>query len=290
MIKSMTGFGKAMVQLPERNISVEVRVLNSKQLDLNVRYPSMYREKEHEIRALAGQVVQRGKTDIFINTEDTGLAAAHSINHSLATGYFTELKKLAANLGIAEPTDYLSLLVKMPDVVKSSSEEITALEWAALISAVKEALEKVDLFRENEGQILAVDLRKRVGRIATLFAAIEPFEQSRMDQVRERIRRDLQLVKDMKIDENRFEQELIYYLEKMDVTEEKVRLTKHIDYFLDTLGNDEAAGRKLGFVAQEMGREINTLGSKANDASMQQLVVEMKDELEKIKEQVLNIL
>lgn len=286
----MTGFGKAMVQLPERNISVEVRVLNSKQLDLNVRYPSMYREKEHEIRALAGQVVQRGKTDIFINTEDTGLAASHSINHSLATGYFNELKKLAGNLGIAEPADYLSLLVRMPDVVKSSSEEITALEWAALISAVKEALEKVDLFRENEGQILAVDLRKRVERIATLFASLEPFEQSRMDQVRERIRRDLQLVKDMKIDENRFEQELIYYLEKMDVTEEKVRLTKHINYFLDTLGNDEAAGRKLGFVAQEMGREINTLGSKANDASMQQLVVEMKDELEKIKEQVLNIL
>ncbi len=290
MIKSMTGFGKAMVQLPERNISVEVRVLNSKQLDLNVRFPSIYREKEHEIRAIAGQIIQRGKVDIFINIENTGLAASHSINHDLATGYFQELKKLAGTLGIQEPSDYLSLLVRMPDVVKSSSEEVTDIEWNALISAVREALGKVDSFRSNEGEILAVDLRKRIGNIAALFASIEPFEQGRMEQVRERIRRDLLSVAELKIDENRFEQELIYYLEKIDVTEEKVRLTKHLGYFTDTLGNDESAGRKLGFVAQEIGREINTIGSKANDAGMQQLVVAMKDELEKIKEQVLNIL
>lgn len=286
----MTGFGKAMVQLPERNISVEVRVLNSKQLDLNVRYPSMYREKEHEIRALAGQMVQRGKTDIFINTEDTGLAASHSINHDLAAGYYSELQKLATRLGIAEPADYLSLLVRMPDVVKSSSEEIADHEWTALMEAVKDAFEKVDAFRVNEGAVLAADLKKRVENIAVHFAALEPYEQGRIDQVRDRIRRDLLSVADLKIDDNRFEQELIYYLEKIDVTEEKVRLTKHINYFLDTLNSDESAGRKLGFVAQEMGREINTLGSKANDANMQQLVVEMKDELEKIKEQVLNIL
>lgn len=290
MIKSMTGFGKAMVQLPERNISVEVRILNSKQLDLNVRYPSMYREKEHEIRALAGQIVQRGKTDIFINTEDTGLAASHSINHELAAGYHGELKKLAERLGVSEPADFISLLVRMPDVVKSSSEEISDREKVALMQAVKEALLKADEFRRNEGLVLATDLKNRVQKIDTLFAALEPFEQSRMDQVRDRIRRDLLSVNELKIDENRFEQELIYYLEKIDVNEEKVRLTKHISYFIDTLSNDESAGRKLGFVAQEMGREINTIGSKANDASMQQLVVEMKDELEKIKEQVLNIL
>ncbi len=290
MIKSMTGFGKATVETAQRIVTIEIRVLNSKQLDLNVRLPAFYREREHELRSSIGSLIQRGKTDCFINYESVGQAGSYSINQDMAEAYFSQLRDLSVKLGVNEPSDYLQIIMRLPEVMHTASNEVPDEEWIKVINGVNEAALAVDAFRIQEGAVLERDFKSRVAKILDLLKEVEVYEGLREQNIREKLRRELSQLSELRIDENRLEQELIYYLEKIDITEEKVRLRKHCDYFFSVLKEQDNQGRKLGFVAQEMGREINTLGSKANQADMQQLVVMMKDELEKIKEQLLNIL
>lgn len=290
MIKSMTGFGKANVETAQRIVTIEIRVLNSKQLDLNVRLPAFYREREHELRSSMGSLIQRGKADCFINYESVGQVGSYSINQDVAEIYYKQLKELSSKLGVNEPSDYLAIIMRLPEVMHTSSNEVPEEEWNKVLAGVSEAAMAVDAFRIQEGAVLEQDFKNRVTKILELLKEVEVFEGLREQTIREKLRRELSQLTEMRIDENRLEQELIYYLEKIDITEEKVRLRKHCDYFFNVLKEQDNQGRKLGFVAQEMGREINTLGSKANQADMQQLVVMMKDELEKIKEQLLNIL
>jgi uncharacterized protein (TIGR00255 family) len=290
MIKSMTGFGKATVETAQRIVTIEIRVLNSKQLDLNVRLPAFYREREHELRSSMGSLIQRGKADCFINYESVGQVGSYSINQDVAEIYYKQLKELSSKLGVNEPSDYLAIIMRLPEVMHTSSNEVPEEEWNKVLAGVSEAAMAVDAFRIQEGAVLEQDFKNRVTKILELLKEVEVFEGLREQTIREKLRRELSQLTEMRIDENRLEQELIYYLEKIDITEEKVRLRKHCDYFFNVLKEQDNQGRKLGFVAQEMGREINTLGSKANQADMQQLVVMMKDELEKIKEQLLNIL
>lgn len=290
MIKSMTGFGKATVETAQRIVTIEIRVLNSKQLDLNVRLPAFYREREHELRSSMGSLIQRGKADCFINYESVGQVGSYSINQDVAEIYYKQLKELSSKLGVNEPSDYLAIIMRLPEVMHTSSNEVPEEEWNKVLAGVSEAAMAVDAFRIQEGAVLEQDFKNRVTKILELLKEVEVFEGLREQTIREKLKRELSQLTEMRIDENRLEQELIYYLEKIDITEEKVRLRKHCDYFFNVLKEQDNQGRKLGFVAQEMGREINTLGSKANQADMQQLVVMMKDELEKIKEQLLNIL
>lgn len=290
MIKSMTGFGKATVETAQRIVTIEIRVLNSKQLDLNVRLPAFYREREHELRSSIGSLIQRGKTDCFINYESVGQAGSYSINQDMAEAYYSQLRDLSVKLGVNEPSDYLQIIMRLPEVMHTASNEVPDEEWIKVINGVNEAALAVDAFRIQEGAVLERDFKTRVTKILDLLKEVEVYEGLREQNIREKLRRELSQLTELRIDENRLEQELIYYLEKIDITEEKVRLRKHCDYFFNVLKEKDNQGRKLGFVAQEMGREINTLGSKANQADMQQLVVMMKDELEKIKEQLLNIL
>lgn len=290
MIKSMTGFGKATVETAQRIVTIEIRVLNSKQLDLNVRLPAFYREREHELRSSIGSLIQRGKTDCFINYESVGQAGSYSINQDMAEAYFSQLRDLSVKLGVNEPSDYLQIIMRLPEVMHTASNEVPDEEWIKVINGVNEAALAVDAFRIQEGAVLERDFKSRVAKILDLLKEVEVYEGLREQNIREKLRRELSQLSELRIDENRLEQELIYYLEKIDITEEKVRLRKHCDYFFSVLKEQDNQGRKLGFVAQEMGREINTLGSKANQADMQQMVVMMKDELEKIKEQLLNIL
>ncbi|MCE1168716.1 MAG: YicC family protein [Sphingobacteriia bacterium] len=290
MIKSMTGFGKATVETAQRIVTIEIRVLNSKQLDLNVRLPAFYREREHELRSSIGSLIQRGKTDCFINYESVGQAGSYSINQDMAEAYYSQLRDLSVKLGVNEPSDYLQIIMRLPEVMHTASNEVPDEEWIKVINGVSEAALAVDAFRIQEGAVLERDFKTRVTKILDLLKEVEVYEGLREQNIREKLRRELSQLTELRIDENRLEQELIYYLEKIDITEEKVRLRKHCDYFFNVLKEQDNQGRKLGFVAQEMGREINTLGSKANQADMQQLVVMMKDELEKIKEQLLNIL
>ncbi len=290
MIKSMTGFGKATVETAQRIVTIEIRVLNSKQLDLNVRLPAFYREREHELRSSIGSLIQRGKTDCFINYESVGQAGSYSINQDMAEAYYSQLRDLSVKLGVNEPSDYLQIIMRLPEVMHTASNEVPDEEWIKVINGVNEAALAVDAFRIQEGAVLERDFKTRVTKILDLLKEVEVYEGLREQNIREKLRRELSQLTELRIDENRLEQELIYYLEKIDITEEKVRLRKHCDYFFNVLKEQDNQGRKLGFVAQEMGREINTLGSKANQADMQQLVVMMKDELEKIKEQLLNIL
>lgn len=290
MIKSMTGFGKATVETAQRIVTIEIRVLNSKQLDLNVRLPAFYREREHELRSSIGSLIQRGKTDCFINYESVGQAGSYSINQDMAEAYYSQLRDLSVKLGVNEPSDYLQIIMRLPEVMHTASNEVPDEEWIKVVNGVSEAALAVDAFRIQEGAVLERDFKTRVTKILDLLKEVEVYEGLREQNIREKLRRELSQLTELRIDENRLEQELIYYLEKIDITEEKVRLRKHCDYFFNVLKEQDNQGRKLGFVAQEMGREINTLGSKANQADMQQLVVMMKDELEKIKEQLLNIL
>lgn len=290
MIKSMTGFGKATIETAQRIVTIEIRVLNSKQLDLNVRLPAFYREREHELRSSIGSLIQRGKTDCFINYESVGQAGSYSINQDMAEAYYSQLRDLSVKLGVNEPSDYLQIIMRLPEVMHTASNEVPDEEWIKVINGVNEAALAVDAFRIQEGAVLERDFKTRVTKILDLLKEVEVYEGLREQNIREKLRRELSQLTELRIDENRLEQELIYYLEKIDITEEKVRLRKHCDYFFNVLKEQDNQGRKLGFVAQEMGREINTLGSKANQADMQQLVVMMKDELEKIKEQLLNIL
>jgi uncharacterized protein (TIGR00255 family) len=295
MIKSMTGFGKTTAYPGGRTVNIEIRTLNSKQLDMNTRIPMLYRDKESEVRAEINRVLERGKIDFMITLDSDSDANDFAINMPLARKYYTEIKHLADELGETTGDDIVSNILKMPDVLKAGREVPDEAEWALVKTAIVEALALTDSFRIAEGELLGKDMIARIQLILDLLLKVEPLESARINNLRERFQRNQdefleKTTKVDKFDENRFEQEIFWYLEKLDVTEEKLRLRKHCDFFIDTLRSNESNGRKLGFITQEIGREINTLGSKAYDAGIQMIVVQMKDELEKIKEQVSNVL
>jgi uncharacterized protein (TIGR00255 family) len=285
----MTGFGRSEGVVNDRKVTIELRSLNSKQLDLFLKIPSLYKEHEAELRQWVGDRVVRGKAELVIVCERTQGRARTSIDRELLRSYLVELKDLAHDLAPDSTTDLFAMALRMPEVTQPPVEKLEGSEWDSVSALVQKAMEAYDGFRKSEGERLLTELRSRVDGISSLLAEVTVLDADRTDRTRERIKAKLAEL-EVQVDQARFEQELVYYLEKMDVTEEKVRLASHCTYFKETLAADEPQGRKLGFIAQEMGREINTLGSKANDAALQRLVVHMKDELEKIKEQVLNIL
>ena len=290
MIKSMTGFGKGEVALPSKKITVEVRSLNSKQLDLAVRMPGIFRQKEFELRSVAAAAIQRGKADITVTVENTAVSTSATVNKEIFGEYMRQVNEALIYSGVSADYDAIvPAVLRMPEVVSAQTESLTEEESAALMQALNIGLEQFNSFREQEGATLIADLLRRVDLIEEYKRQVEPFEATRAETIKNRIRENLAQLK-VDIDTNRLEQEMIFYIEKLDITEEKVRLSNHCNYFREVAAAEEAVGRKLGFIAQEMGREINTLGSKSNEANMQILVVMMKDELEKIKEQVLNIL
>lgn len=290
MIKSMTGFGKVAIHADAKNIVVEIRTLNSKQFDLSTRIASLFRDKENEIRALVAQKLQRGKIDFSLYVEKNE-SPAITINQELAKSYFNELTSLSKSLGNPVDSDIFLQVLRMPDVVSSPQEELPEELWIQVCQAISDCCDKVDGFRIQEGEVLAKDFVKRVKLIDSLIDEITPFEKNRVEILRNKF---ISTFKDMqmkdKYDANRLEQEMIFYVEKLDITEEKVRLRKHCNYFLETMAETESQGKKLGFIVQEMGREVNTTGSKASDFNIQQIVVKMKDEVEKLKEQLANIL
>lgn len=287
----MTGFGKAECQCKNRKIVVEIKSLNSKQLDVNARLPNGYREKEIEIRSLLSSQMLRGKVDFVITVENEGGATGFTINKALARKYYNELKDLAGEFNETNFNEYLPILVRMPEVLQSEKEEIMEEEWKLLLETIKRAVDRLDEFRMQEGKTLSEDFTKRINIINELLVSIKSFEKQRIENLRSKFKKDLNdLIENDNFDKNRFEQELIYYIEKLDITEEKVRLKKHCEYFSETLAEPKSQGKKLIFISQEIGREINTIGSKASDAGLQKIVVQMKDELEKIKEQLFNIL
>jgi uncharacterized protein (TIGR00255 family) len=292
MLRSMTGYGKAECLLADKKLTIEIKSLNSKQLDTNVRLPSLYREKELEIRQLIASELERGKVECSFYYEHSGEVVPNGIiNEPVVKAYYQQLYKISGELGLQASLELLSTVMRMPDTIRTEKPELEETEWELVSDALKQALDSLNSFRSQEGKSLDSDLRQRVDAIALKLEKVESYEKERIDQVRERIGKHLEefRMKDT-VDENRFEQELIYYIEKLDVSEEKVRLANHCNYFLETLEDSSPSGKKLGFISQEMGREINTLGSKANHHELQKLVVEMKDELERIKEQVLNVL
>ena len=286
----MTGYGKATAAAGTKTITVEVRSLNSKQLDLGVKMPAAYRSAEYEVRSMATAKVSRGKVDVYVGVEDSSPTGSSRVNAGIFGVYYRQITEAAAAAGIEieEGEEIIPAILHLPDVMVSEKAEVSEEESAALLCATKEALEAMEAFRMQEGAILMADMSARVDTIGGLLARVEPFEVARVQAVKARILEHVAAV-GVTVDANRLEQEIVFWVEKLDITEEKVRLAKHCDYFRETAGEKEA-GRKLGFIAQEMGREINTLGSKANDVDIQKLVVQMKDELEKIKEQLLNIL
>jgi uncharacterized protein (TIGR00255 family) len=291
----MTGYGRATVELPGKNLTIEIKSLNSKQLDISLKLPGAFRDKEPEIRNLFAQALERGKIDFYINTEVTGDVLNYSINKTLAKKYYQEIKELSDELHETEEGSLLRIILNMPDVLHSGKEEMKEEEWLKLKAGIESTLAQVNEFRAQEGKVLERDIRSRVTGIRELLASISPFEKSRMEEIRARLLKGFQDLRSSEsfavpADQNRFEQEMIFYLERLDITEEKVRLEKHCDYFFETLEEPVSQGKKLGFITQEMGREINTIGSKANHAEIQKIVIRMKDELEKVKEQLLNIL
>ena len=295
MIISMTGYGKALVDLPGKKLLIEIKTLNNKGIDISVKLPAAFRDKEMEVRTLLSQRLERGKVELYITHERQSDATTYTIDKTLFTQYYHSLKSLLSELKEENQEGLLPVILKIPDVLKNESSDLEETDWAAISLGIENALLAVEEFRSAEGRILEVDLRKRVHLILTLMDSIKPLEENRINDIKERIRIGFQNVTksdllDKVPDENRFEQELIYYIERLDITEEKVRLKKHCDYFIETLSEPLSQGKKLGFVTQEMGREINTIGSKANDAGIQKFVIQMKDELEKIKEQLLNVL
>ena len=286
----MTGFGKGEVSLPNKKITVEVRSLNSKQLDLSVRMPGIYRQKEFDLRSAAAAAIQRGKADITVTVENTTVSTSATVNKEIFAEYIRQVNDALTYSGVSAEYDaIIPAVLRMPEVVSAQAENLSDEESAALMQALELALVQFNSFREQEGATLIADLLRRVDMIEEYKRQVEPFEATRAETIKNRIRENLAQLK-VDVDTNRLEQEMIFYIEKLDITEEKVRLVNHCNYFREVAASEEAVGRKLGFIAQEMGREINTLGSKANEANMQILVVKMKDELEKIKEQVLNIL
>ncbi|RZJ75299.1 MAG: YicC family protein [Flavobacterium sp.] len=285
MIQSMTGFGKASLQLPTKKITVEIKSLNSKGLDLNVRMPSVFREMELGLRNQIAQKLERGKIDVSLFIEITGEETSSKINVPIVRGYINQMKEVVDG----DETELLKMAVRMPDALKTERDEIDEDEWKKIQSVVDEALNNIYSFRVTEGVSLEREFLIRISNILSLMNETVALDGERIQNVKNKLHNAIEELK-INVDENRFEQELIYYLEKMDITEEKVRLENHLHYFIETIAGTEANGRKLGFITQEMGREINTMGSKSNHAQMQKLVVHMKDELEKIKEQVLNVL
>ena len=290
MVKSMTGFGKGEATLQNKRITVEIRSLNSKQLDLSLRLPAVYRQSEYELRNVIARTIQRGKVDVFVSVESQSVETSARINREVFREYLRQMNDTLAFAGIDADYDaILPVIMRLPDVVATESEAISEEEHAALIAAAEAAAAQLDAFRTQEGAILIADLLRRVELIERYRDEVVPFEKARTETIRTRILDNLAKLP-VEVDRNRLEQEMIFYLEKLDITEEKVRLTNHCKYFREVAAGEEGAGRKLGFIAQEMGREINTMGSKANESNIQILVVKMKDESEKIKEQVLNIL
>ncbi len=291
MIQSMTGYGKAIVAFGEKKINVEIRSLNSKGLDLATRIVPLYREKEMEIRQLIAKQLVRGKVDVSIWIEKDDTVDATPINGAMVEAYYHQLKAISEKTGIPEPQDWYQTLLRLPDVMtRTEVEHLTDEEWEAAQQAIHEALKAIIDYRQREGAALEKKFHEKVDNIETLLHSIEPYEQQRVPKIRETIIKGLESIPEVEYDKNRLEQELIYYIEKLDINEEKQRLTQHLKYFRETMAENEPNGKKLGFIAQEMGREINTTGSKSNQAEMQNIVVKMKDELEQIKEQVLNAL
>jgi uncharacterized protein (TIGR00255 family) len=286
MIQSMTGFGKATLQLPTKKITIEVKSLNSKGLDLNVRMPSLYREMELGLRNQIALALERGKIDFSIFIESTAEQTSTKVNVPIVKAYINQLREVYAD---ADETELMKMAVRMPDALKTERDEIDENDWTQIQTVIQEGLANILNFRKDEGASLEKEFQLRIGNIRQYMTEALALDPERVQAIKDRLQTAIAELK-VNVDENRFEQELIYYLEKLDITEEKVRLTNHLDYFLETINGTEANGRKLGFITQEMGREINTMGSKSNHAQMQKLVVQMKDELEKIKEQVLNVL
>ena len=285
MILSMTGYGKAVVELPQKKVSVEIKTLNSKNLDLNVRIPAFYKEKELDIRGKLSRNLVRGKIDFSIYIETTGIEVSTSINKEVVNNYIDQLREIA----ITSPENTLEIAMRLPDTLKTEREDLDEGHWEAINKTIDKAIVKVNQFRSDEGKVLWQDFTERIKAIQKLSDQVIGLDKERMKQMRERLEKSVADLKQT-VDENRFEQELMYYLEKLDITEEKVRLNNHLVYFLEELNSNDSNGKKLGFISQEIGREINTTGSKSNYAPMQKVVVQMKDELEKIKEQLLNVL
>lgn len=292
MIKSMTGFGKTTVEVGNKKVIIEIKSLNSKQLDLNLRMPNLYKEKEMEVRGMAKEWLDRGKVDMYIYFDNSETDKEVQINCSVVEQYFNQMLEIAESLGATpDKGELLQTVMRFPDTLQVKSEELKEEEWSQLKAGVVEALEAMNHFRVQEGKALIKDIIHRVQLIQELSAQVPQFEKKRVEVIRQKLQEKLTEWTDVKsVDQNRMEQEIIYYLEKLDITEEKVRLANHCKYFIETVEKEEAPGRKIGFIAQEIGREINTMGSKANDHDIQKLVVRMKDELEKIKEQSLNVL
>ena len=292
MLKSMTGFGKATVEAFDKKVTIEIKSLNSKQCDINIRLPQHYKEKELIIRNEINQVLNRGKIDVSIWFDGNEGEKTVQFNENLIIAYYKQLDRISKSIGRnLDNEQVLQLIFRLPDIFKNDTKEIDDAEWNIVLDTTRKALLEVDKFRIQEGKMLESDFIYRISKISDLLKSIEPFENERIEKIRERISQNFtENIDKVNVDQNRFEQEIIFYLEKLDITEEKVRLGHHCKYFIDTMKNEEMAGRKLGFITQEIGREINTIGSKANHTEIQKIVVQMKDELEKIKEQLLNIL
>ena len=288
----MTGYGKTSVVFQGKKITAEIKSLNSKALDLTTRVAPMYREKEMEIRSMIATALERGKVEFSLWTEKDEVGGASPINGAVAEGYRKQIRHICGQYGMPEPTDWWTVLLRMPDVLTRDEAvaELTEEEWMVVRSAVESCVEQLMDFRRQEGHALQRKFEEKLDNIAALLQSIEPFEKSRTEKIRQRIVEGLESIKSIEYDRNRLEQEMIYYIEKLDINEEKQRLTNHLRYFRETMENGHGQGKKLGFIAQEMGREINTTGSKSNEAEMQNIVVRMKDELEQIKEQVLNVM
>ncbi|MBF8149729.1 YicC family protein [Winogradskyella sp. F6397] len=285
MIQSMTGYGKSVLQLPTKKISIELKSLNSKNLDLNARMPSMYRAKELDIRKLIAKHLVRGKVDFSLYVEITGEDTSSKINKTVVNEYIKQLKEVVDG----DTTELLKMAIRLPDAVTTERDDIDEEEWTLISNGINEAISNIVIYRKDEGETLNQDFTDRIATLKELLEDVIAMDPERIDGVRARLEKGIADIKE-KVDENRFEQELVYYIEKFDITEEKVRLDNHLDYFIKTLNSEDSNGKKLGFISQEIGREINTIGSKSNYAPMQKLVVQMKDELEKIKEQMLNVL
>jgi len=285
MILSMTGFGRSEGVFEGKKITVDLKSLNSKSFDLNIKIPFRYKEKEYELRKLLNDRVQRGKVDCYVNVESLSEVSETTVNETLVKSYMAELKKIAAD---GPEFEYLKMAIRMPDAISSKSEDLTEEEWNFLVKLVEEALENFGKFRQTEGKILQDELTRNIDNIESYLSQVEPYEGIRMEGVKERYRKSLSEFD--QLDETRFYQEMAYYTEKLDIAEEKVRLAQHLKYYKEVMQQENFNGKKLGFISQEIGREINTLGSKASHAEIQKLVVMMKDDLEKVKEQTLNVL
>ena len=290
MIQSMTGYGKNTIQLPTKKITLEIKSLNSKNLDLNVRIPSYYKEKELEVRKTISSHLRRGKIDFSIYVEMTADESLTNINSALVRNYMQQLRNILQS-GVTNDVELLQMAVRMPDALKTEREELDEAEWEIISTGISEVIEKLIDYRSEEGKAMDADFRKSIQTISNLLEEVKTLDAERLDSIRARLDKAIEEIKSKnQVDRNRFEQEVLFYLEKMDINEEKVRLASHLDYFLKTLDAPESNGKKLGFISQEMGREINTTGAKANFAPMQKIVIQMKNELEQIKEQVLNVL